>query len=115
MNQSSALHGYEQTDPPRHWNIQPPAAHFKSSTSTLKTSLVVSAIMGRLNCHDIDNGDVKVHPSKFSVESNSESVLSPYNTPIKSIDGDEMEHLLEIFHSEHDDNLLGVDLQMLKV
>ena len=35
-------------------------------------------------------------------------------TPIKSIDDDEMDHLLELFHSEHDNDLLGVDLQMLQ-
>ena len=34
--------------------------------------------------------------------------------PIKSIDDDEMDHLLEFFHSEHDDDLLDVDLQMLQ-
>ena len=114
MNQSNALHSGEPTDPPREWNIQHPAAHFKSRTSPPKTIPVVSAIMGRLNHHTIDNGDVEVHPSYFPVESNSESVIDSYTTPIKSIDDDEMEHLLELFHSEHDDDLLGIDLQMLQ-
>ena len=50
--------------------------------------------MGRLNHNGIDNGDVKVHPSEFPFESNSESVPYPDTTLIKSIDGDEMDHLL---------------------
>ena len=50
--------------------------------------------MGRLNHHSIDNGDVEVHPSEFPVEFNSESVPDPDTTPIKSIDDDEMDHLL---------------------
>ena len=70
--------------------------------------------MGRLNHHAIDNGDVKVHPSEFPVESNFESVPDPYTTPIKSIDDYEMEHLLELFHSEHDEDLLDVDLHILQ-
>ena len=73
---------------------------------------MVSAIMGRLNHHAIGNGDVEVHPSEFSVEYNSESVLDPDTTMIKSVYDDEMDHLLELFHSEHYDELLDVDLQM---
>ena len=76
MNQFNALHGEEPNDPPIDWNSQNPAAHFKYSTFPTKTSPVVSAIMGRLNHHAIDNGNVEVHHSEFSVESNSESV--PY-------------------------------------
>ena len=55
--------------------------------------------MGRLNHHAIDNGDVEFHPSDFPVESNSESFPNPDTTPIKYIDDDEMDHLLELFHS----------------
>ena len=33
---------------------------------------------------------------------------------IKSIDDDEVEQLLELLHSEHDDDFLDVDLQMLQ-
>ena len=29
------------------------------------------------------------------------------------IDDDEMDHILELFHSENDDDLLGVDLHMI--
>ena len=70
--------------------------------------------MGRLNHHSIGNGDVKVRPSYFPVEFNSESVLDPDTTPIKSIYDDEMDHLLEFFHSEHGDGILDVDLQMIQ-
>ena len=70
--------------------------------------------MGKLNPHAIDNDDVEVHPSYFPVESNYESVLDPDNPPIKSIDYDEMDHLLELLHSEHDEDLLDVDLQILQ-
>ena len=97
------------------WNSQPPEYHFKSMTSTPKNIPVVSAIMGILNHHSIDNGDGEVHPSDFSVEFKYESVPDPDTTPIKSIDDDEMDHLLELFHSEHDKDLLDVDLHMLQV
>ena len=60
------------------------------------------------------NEDVEVHPSEFEVEFNSESVPDPYTNPIKQIYDDEMYHLLEFFHSEHDDYLLDFDLQMLQ-
>ena len=75
---------------------------------------MVSDIMGILNHHYIDNRDFEVHPSEFPFESNYESILDSDTTPIKSIDDDEMDHLLEFFHSEHDDNILYVDLQMIQ-
>ena len=50
--------------------------------------------------------------SDIPVEPSDDSVPDPDTTPIKSIDDDEMDHLLEFFHSEHDDDLLDVDLQM---
>ena len=59
---------------------------------------MVSAITVRLNHHDIDNGDVEVNPSEFPVESNPESVTDPDTTAIKSIDNDEMDHILVFFH-----------------
>ena len=67
--------------------------------------------MGKLNHHAIDNGDIT---SDVPVECSYDSVPYPDTTPIKSIDDDEMDHLLEIFRSEHDDDLLYVDLQMLQ-
>ena len=54
--------------------------------------------MRRLDNHTIDNGDVKITTSEFPVESNSKSAPYPDTTPIKSIDDDEMDHLLEFFH-----------------
>ena len=97
MNQSNDLNGYETTDPPREWNIQHPAAPFKSRTSDPKTIPVVSDIMGRLNHHATDNGDVEVHISDFPAESKSEYISDPDTTPIKLIDDDEKVNLLEFF------------------
>ena len=48
----------------------------------------------------------KIPTSDVPVESNYESVPDPETTSIKSIDDDEMDHLLEFFHSEHDDYFL---------
>ena len=70
--------------------------------------------MGKLNHHAIDNCDVKIPTSEFPVDSKYDPVPYPYTTPIKSIDDGEMDHLLELFHSEHDEDLLDVDLQMLQ-
>ena len=55
--------------------------------------------MGRLKNHVIDNDDVEAHPSEFTFEYNSEYVSDKDITPIKSIDNDESDHLLEFFHS----------------
>ena len=68
MNKFNSLHGKEPKEPPREWNIQPPSAHFKSRTSPSRTNPVVSAIVGKLNHHTIDNGDIN---SDFPVESTS--------------------------------------------
>ena len=70
MNEFNALHGDEQTEPLREWNIQPLSDNFKSRNSPPKTSPMVSAITGRLNHHAIDNGDDEFHPSDFPAESN---------------------------------------------
>ena len=75
---------------------------------------MVSAITGRLNHRAIDNGDVEVHPYEFTFESNPESVPDPDITPIKSIDDDEMDHLLELLQSEHDEEILDVDLHIIQ-
>ena len=75
---------------------------------------MVSAITGRLNHHAIDNGDVEVHPLEFPVEYNYEYVPDTDTTPIKWIDDDEMDHLMEFSHSEHDDDILEVYTQMLQ-
>ena len=67
-------------------------------TTPPKTSPVVSDIMGILNNHSIDNGDVEVHHSEFTVKSNLESVPDPDTTKTKSVDNNEMDHLLELFY-----------------
>ena len=99
MNKFNNLHGEEPTDTPREWNSQPLASHFKSRTYSPKNSPVVSAIMGRMNHYAIDNGDVEGKPSEFPVELNYESVPDPSINPIKSIGDDEMNYILELFHS----------------
>ena len=111
MNQFNALHGDEPKEPPIEWNSQPLASHFKSRSSPSRTNPVVSAIMKKLNHNAIDNGDIT---SDVPFDSSYDSVPDTDTTPIKSIDDDEMDHLLEFFHSEHDDDLLDVDLQMLQ-
>ena len=88
MNKLNTIHGNEPKETPIECNIQPPAAHFKSRTSPSRTNLVVLAILGKLNHHVIDNGDVKISTSDFPVESNYESVPDPDTTPIKPIDDD---------------------------
>ena len=70
--------------------------------------------MGRLNNHAIDNGEVEFHSSEYPFEYTSESVPYPDTTPIKSIDDDKIDHLLEFFHSDHDYDILDVDLQMIQ-
>ena len=110
----NSLHGEEPNDPPIGWNSQPPEAHFKSSIFPPKTSPVVSSIIGILNHFAIVNGNVEVHPSEFPVESNYEYVPDPDTTLIKSIYDDEMDYLMEFFRSEHDDDLLDVDLYILQ-
>ena len=69
--------------------------------------------MGRVNHHAFDNVDIEVHPSEFPFGFNYEYVPDPDTTPIKSIDDYEMDHMIELFHSEHDEYIFDVDLQML--
>ena len=88
INQFNTIHGDKSKEPPRERNSQPPAAHFKSRASPSKTNPLISAIMGRLNHHAIDNGYVRITTSEFPVESDSESVPDPDTNPIKSIGGD---------------------------
>ena len=111
INQFNALHGDEPKQSPREWNSQPPEAHLKSRSSPSRTSPVVSDIMGKLNHCAIDYCDIT---SDIPVESSYDFVQYPETTPIKSIVDDDMDHLLELFHSEHNDNLLDVDFKMLQ-
>ena len=55
--------------------------------------------MGILNRHSVYIGYVEVHLSEFPLESKSESITDQDTTPIKSIDDDKMDHLLELFQS----------------
>ena len=114
MNQFNVRHGDEPNEPQKEWNSQLPADNFKSRTYPSKTNPVISAIIGKLYNHAIDNGDVKVPTSEFPVEFNSESVPYPYTTPIKSIYDDKIDHLLEFFNSEHDEDHLDADIRMLR-
>ena len=41
-------------------------------------------------------------------------MIDPEKTPIKSEDNDEMNHILEFLHSEHDCDLLEIDLNMIQ-
>ena len=91
-----------------------PSVHLKYQTSPPKTSPVVSAILGRLNHHVIDNCDVEVYPSEYPFESTSEYVLHTETTLIKLIDDGKINQVLELFHSYNDDDLLDVDIQTLK-
>ena len=75
---------------------------------------MVSAILERLNHNAIDNVDVEVHPSEFSVKYNCGYVTDIDTTSIKSIVDDEMDHLLGLLHSEGDDDILEVDLQIIQ-
>ena len=80
MNQFNALHGDKPKEIVKERNIQPPAAHLKSRSSPSRTNPVFSAIMGKLNHHAIDNGDIN---SDVPVESIYESIPDPYTIPIK--------------------------------
>ena len=98
MDKLNSLRGGEPTGPQIKWSTQTPASHFKYQTSPPKTSPMVSAIMGRINHYAIDNGDVAVHPSDYPFKSTYKSFPYQDTTPIKPIDDDEMDHILEFFH-----------------
>ena len=83
INKFNDLHGDEPKEPQREWNSQHTVYHFKYKTYPTNTSPLVSDIIGRINHHTIDNGDVEVHPSEFPIEFDSESVPDPDTTLIK--------------------------------
>ena len=114
MNKFNELHGNQTDEPPREWNIQPTAVQLKYCTSTPNNRPVVLDLMGRLNHHAVDNGDFDVYTLDCALEYNYHYVTDPDNTPIKSIDDDEIYQILELFHLEHDDDILDVDLHMLQ-
>ena len=88
MNQINTICGDEPNEKTREWNGQPSADHFKSCTPPHNTSPVFLNIIGRRNCHAIDNGYVKVYTSYLSLENTSGSVADLDNTQIKSSDYD---------------------------
>ena len=90
MNQLNTLHGDNPNDTPRGWNIQPLTVYLTFRNYPPNNSPVFLAIMGILNNHVVDNGDVEVYPSEYPFLSNSDSVPYPDTTPIKSIDDNEM-------------------------
>ena len=47
---------------------------------------MVLDIMGRLNHHDIYNGDVEVYPSDYPLEYAYDSITDPDTNPTNSID-----------------------------
>ena len=88
INQFNDLYVVEKNDPPRDCNSQPPAVHFRSRTSPPQISPLVSAIIWRLNYHDVNNGDVQVYPLEYPFEPTSEFLPYPDTTQINSIDDD---------------------------
>ena len=68
--------------------------------------------MGRLNHRAVDNGDVEINPSGYPFEYISESVPDTGITLIKSIGDNDIEPILEFLHSDHDDDILDVGLQI---
>ena len=99
MNKFNALHGDEPAEPPREWNVQPPSVHSKYYIPCFKNSNVVLAIMGRLNRHVVDNGDVDVYTTWYPLEYTSNYIPEPYNNTIKSTYDCLMYGLFYLFHS----------------
>ena len=48
---------------------------------------------------NLDTGDSEFYPSDYLLEYTSDYIPDLYNLPIKSIDDDELDQLLEFFHS----------------
>ena len=55
-----------------------------------------------------------VTDSDYPLKSTSDSVTYPETTPIKSIYDDEIDNIPKLFHSDNDDDIFDVDLQMLQ-
>ena len=98
MNKFNAVHGDKPKESPREWNCKPLTDNFNYRTSTSRTHPVMSAIRGELNHHAIYNRNIKIPTSDVPVDSKYDSVTYPDTTPIKSINDDEMDNLLEFFH-----------------
>ena len=50
--------------------------------------------MGMMNNHAVDNGDVEVYTSYYTLEYTYNCAPYPDDTPIKSLDYDELDHIL---------------------
>ena len=98
-NKSNAIHGDEPNELPIECNIQPLEFHFKYRTPNPNTSPVILDLMGRLNNHAVDTGDVYFYTSEYPLEYISEYVTYLDNNPIKSSNDDEVDHILQLFHS----------------
>ena len=54
--------------------------------------------MGIQNNHAVDNENIEFYYSEYPFESKSDYFPDLDNTPIKSIDDDEIDQLIELFH-----------------
>ena len=62
----------------------------------------------------LSTGEAFRFPVVSTCRSIDDSMIDPEKTPIKSEDNDEMNHILEFLHSEHDCDLLEIDLNMIQ-
>ena len=104
----------EITKPPREWNSQPSDIKLKSWTSSQKPVVWFWIWLEIINHPSIDNGVVKVCTSYYPSESNCDSFPYPDTTPIIPIYDDEMDHPLEICHSDQDDDIFDIEFQMIQ-
>ena len=114
ISKFNALHGYYLAESPTDGNKQSQQVHFKYQTPSTKTSPVVSDITGRLKHHTVYNGDIEVYLSDYHLEYPSGSFTDLDNSPIKSIDDDEIDRILGLFHLEHDYDILYFDIHMIQ-
>ena len=112
MNQLNSSHGEEKNEPTRECNRKPPPAHFKSMTYPPNTRPMVSAIMGRLTHHAIDNTIFTLQIFQLNLTLDLFHIQTPLR--LNQLMIDEMDHPLEFFYSEHNEDLLYVYIQMLQ-
>ena len=97
MDQFNALRDDEHTESPRKCYSQLPEIHFKYLALPPNTSPVVLDIMVIINHDSVDNGNVVFFTSYYSLGYTSDSVPDLDNTPIKLIDNDKMDQILDFF------------------
>ena len=83
MNQFNALCVDVPDEPPIECNSQTPEVYFKYRIPTPNTISVISAIMRRINHHNIDNDYAEVCISGYPLEYTSDYIPDLDNTPIK--------------------------------